>query len=53
MVNEIPQSPENNQQSNSEEEDISTALSKEINRLKAESEKPIASRRFQVDFLRN
>ncbi|XP_047342861.1 THUMP domain-containing protein 1 homolog [Vespa velutina] len=47
MVNEI-QSPENNQQNNSDEEDISTALSKEINQLKAESEKPIASRRFQV-----
>ncbi|KAF7417434.1 hypothetical protein HZH68_000087 [Vespula germanica] len=47
VVNEI-QSPENEQQNNSDEEDISTALSKEINQLKAESEKPIASRRFQV-----
>ncbi|XP_043666569.1 THUMP domain-containing protein 1 homolog [Vespula pensylvanica] len=47
VVNEL-QSPENDQQNNSDEEDISTALSKEINQLKAESEKPIASRRFQV-----
>lgn len=47
IINEI-QSPENDEQNNSDEEDISTALSKEINQLKAESDKPIALRRFQV-----
>lgn len=47
IINEI-QSPEDDEQNNSDEEDISTALSKEINQLKAESDKPIALRRFQV-----
>lgn len=47
VANEI-EAPDNNEENNSNEEDISTALSKEINQLKAESAKPIASRRFQV-----
>lgn len=46
-INEI-QSPENDEQSNSDEEDISTALSKEINQLKAEFALPFNRRRFQV-----
>ncbi|KAI4480418.1 hypothetical protein M0802_012977 [Mischocyttarus mexicanus] len=47
VKNEI-EPPENDEQNNSDEEDISTSLSKEINQLKAESDKPIALRRFQV-----
>ncbi|KAK2577163.1 hypothetical protein KPH14_003320 [Odynerus spinipes] len=47
VINET-ESPENNEKDTSDEEDISTALNKEINQLKAESAKPIASRRFQM-----